>query len=73
MPNSREPGFTPIFRNPQFKNELTKTPDPSIRTYRDTILKSFLEKFPKNKLAGTFLLNQRANRHQKVDPGWEIS
>ena len=38
MPNSREPGFSPIYRNPKFKNELTKTPDPKIRNYRDAII-----------------------------------
>jgi len=57
MPNSKEPGFTPIFRNPNFKDNLTYTPDPKIRTYRDVILTSFLEKYPNNRLAGTCLLN----------------
>jgi hypothetical protein len=42
MPKSKEPGFTPVFRNPKFKNELTLTPDPKIKNYRDAIIQSFV-------------------------------
>jgi hypothetical protein len=41
MPNSKEPGFTPVFRNPQFKDKLSTTPDPSFKSYRDVIVQSF--------------------------------
>lgn len=56
MPNSKEPGFSPVFRNPQFKNELTKTPDPKVKNYRDAIIQSFVEKYPHKKAMGTNLM-----------------
>lgn len=54
MPNSKEPGFTPVFRNPQFKDQLSTNPDPNVKTYRDVIVQSFSKKFVNNKAAGTF-------------------
>ena len=65
IPNSKEPGFTPIFRNPQFKDQLTTTPDPNVRTYRDVVVQSFSKKFVNNKAAGTSFLIARQNHHQK--------
>jgi hypothetical protein len=56
MPNSKEPGFTPVFRNPQFKDQLTTTPDPSLKTFRDVVVQSFSKKFASNKAAGTIFI-----------------
>ena len=52
MPNSKEKGFTSVYRNSKFYQELTSTPDPSIKTFRDVLTQSCLQKFPNNKLAG---------------------
>lgn len=52
---NKEKGFSHIYRNPKFKNELTNTPDPSFRTYRDVVLKSCFENFPNKALAGNFI------------------
>lgn len=46
VPNSKEPGFTPVFRNINYYQELGSTPDPSIKSYRDVIIQSCLEKYP---------------------------
>jgi len=59
MPNSKESGFTPVYRNSQFYKELGSSPDPAIKTYRDVITRSCLEKFSQNQLAGKFIFYQR--------------
>jgi hypothetical protein len=55
MPNSKEPGFTPVYRNSKFYKELTSSPDPSIKTFRDAVIQSCLEKYPNHNLAGIFV------------------
>jgi len=73
MPNSREPGFTPVFRNPQFKDKLSTTPDPSLKSYRDVIVQSFSKKFPNCKAAGNLKCNKRKNYYKKINHHWSIS
>ena len=38
VPNSREKGFSSVYRNPKYFKQLVSLPEPQIRTLKDVIL-----------------------------------
>ncbi len=68
MPNSKEKGFTSVYRNSKFYQELTSTPDPSIKTFRDVLIQSCLQKFSDNKFAGTIFISWKEKSSWPKNP-----